>query len=142
MWGAIIVFLIFVAIFTLLFRYTATLAGKIAAKNVEKTHKTAESIISTKMPPEDWIEKWKRKIKSVKDSSGDLKKINKLKLQAKEFSLKRLVSLIKYFENSNLVEDEETRKVILEELIRVGKFWEEDWDKIIFRDCFATARNF
>lgn len=130
MWGAIIIFLVFIAIFTLSFRYTATLAGRIAAKNIEKTHKTAEYIISTKMPPEDWLEKWKKKIKSVKNSSGDSKKIDRLKLEARDSSLKKLTSLIKYFENSNLIEDEETRKIIIEELIGVGRFWKENWDEI------------
>jgi hypothetical protein len=129
-WGTIILFLAFIAIFTLSFRYTTILAGRIAAKNIEKTHKTAEYIISTRMPPEDWLERWKKKIKSVKNSSGDSKKIDHLGLQARDFSLKRLVSLIRYFENSNLVEDEETRKVILQELIDVGRFWKENWEVI------------
>jgi hypothetical protein len=129
-WGTIILFLAFIAIFTLSFRYTTILAGRIAAKNIEKTHKTAEYIISTRMPPEDWLERWKKKIKSVKNSSSDSKKIDHLGLQARDFSLKRLVSLIRYFENSNLVEDEETRKVILQELIDVGRFWKENWEVI------------
>ncbi|MGC8890473.1 MAG: hypothetical protein ACP5PC_07245 [bacterium] len=129
-WGIIILFLAFIAIFTLSFRYTTILAGRIAAKNVEKTHKIAEYIISTRMPPEDWLERWKRKIVAIKEGSGDPERIDKLKLQARDFSLKRLVSLIKYFENTNLVEDEGTRKVILQELIDVGRFWKENWEAI------------
>ncbi len=130
MWAAIIIFLVFVAVSTLLFRYTTILAGRMVGKKIEKTHRAAEHIISTKMPPEDWLEKWKKKIESVKKKSNDAEKINELKLKARDDSLKKLSSLVKYFENSDLVADEETRKIILEELAEVDRLWKENWSEV------------
>ncbi|HOQ68122.1 MAG TPA: hypothetical protein PKU87_05755 [Candidatus Atribacteria bacterium] len=130
MWAAIIIFLVFVAVSTLLFRYTTILAGRMVGKKIEKTHRAAEHIISTKMPPEDWLEKWKKKIESVKKKSNDADKINELKLKARDDSLKKLSSLVKYFENSDLVADEETRKIILEELAEADRLWKENWSEV------------
>jgi len=130
MWAAIIIFLVFVAVSTLLFRYTTILAGRMVGKKIEKTHRAAEHIISTKMPPEDWLEKWKKKIESVKKKSNDADKINELKLKARDDSLKKLSSLVKYFENSDLVADEETRNIILEELAEADRLWKENWSEV------------
>ncbi|HQE25697.1 MAG TPA: hypothetical protein PKZ70_06750 [Candidatus Atribacteria bacterium] len=130
MWAAIIIFLVFVAVSTLLFRYTTILAGRMVGKKIEKTHRAAEHIISTKMPPEDWLEKWKKKIESIKKKSNDAEKINELKLKARDDSLKKLSSLVKYFENSDLVADEETRKIILEELAEADRLWKENWSEV------------
>jgi len=58
-------------------------------------------------------------------------KKERLKLQAKNHSLKRLEALMNYYKNSNLVEDEETRFIILEELREIGRFWSKDWDKVV-----------
>ncbi len=130
MWAAIIIFLVFVAVSTLLFRYTTILAGRMVGKKIEKTHRAAEYIISTKMPPEDWLEKWKKKIESIKKKSNDAEKINELKLKARDDSLKKLSSLVKYFENSDLVADEETREIILEELAEADRLWKENWSEL------------
>jgi len=131
MWISIIIFFAFVAIFTIGFRYTVIFATRIVAKNIEKTHKTTESIINTKLPPKEWISKWGRKIEKLSDNPVDSARRDRLKLQAKDYSLKKLASLIKYYENSNLVEDEETRSIILEELREIGRSWEEEWDSKI-----------
>lgn len=131
MWISIIIFFAFVAIFTIGFRYTLVFATRVVARNIEKTHKTTESILNTKLPPKEWIEKWTRKIERLGNSPSNSAIKDKLRLQAKEYSLKRLASLINYYENSNLVEDEETRLIILEELKEIGRFWDREWNSKI-----------
>lgn len=131
MWISIIVFFVFVAIFTIGFRYTIVFATRLVARNIEKVHKTTESILDTKLPPNEWVEKWNRKIAKLTDSPSDLAKKEKFKLQAKNHSLKQLNSLIEYYKNSNLVEDEDTRFIILEELREIGRYWNKEWDRVI-----------
>lgn len=131
MWISIIVFFAFVAIFTIGFRYTMVLATRIVAKNIEKIHRNTESILDTKLPPNEWIEKWTKKMKRLGDRPSDLAKKEKFKLQAKNYSLKRLSSLMEYYKNSNLVEDEDTRFLILEELREIGRLWNKEWDRVI-----------
>lgn len=131
MWISIIVFFAFVAIFTIGFRYTMVFATRMVARNIEKLHRTTEAILDTKLPPNEWIEKWNRRIERLGNAPSDLNKKEKLKLQAKNYSLKRLNSLIEYYKNSNLVEDEDTRFIILEELREIGRFWSKEWDRVI-----------
>jgi len=131
MWISIIVFFVFVAIFTIGFRYTIVFATRLVARNIEKVHKTTESILDTKLPPNEWVEKWNRKIAKLTNSPSDLAKKEKFKLQAKNHSLKQLNSLIEYYKNSNLVEDEDTRFIILEELREIGRYWNKEWDRVI-----------
>lgn len=83
MWISIIVFFVFVAIFTIGFRYTIVFATRLVARNIEKVHKTTESILDTKLPPNEWVEKWNRKIAKLTNSPSDLAKKEKFKLQAK-----------------------------------------------------------
>lgn len=128
MWISVIIFFAFVVIFTIGFRYTVVFATRIVAKNIEKTHRTTESILNTKRPPKEWLEKWNKKIERL---SNDPTRRDKVRLQAKDYSLKRLASLINYYKNSNLIEDEETRFIILEELKEIGRFWEKEWNNII-----------
>lgn len=128
MWAVVIILMVFATVFTL--SYTSIRVTRKIGENIEKTHRAAEHIISTKMPPEDWLEKWKKKIESVKKKSNDSEKINELKLKARDDSLKKLNSLVKYFENSDLVADEETRKIILEELSEADRLWKENWSKV------------
>lgn len=131
MWISIIIFFVFVAIFTIGFRYTMVFATRMVAKNIEKIHRATEVILDTKMPPNEWIEKWNRKIERLGNAPSDLAKKEKLRLQAKNHSLKRLNSLLEYYKNSNLVEDEDTRFIILEELREIGRFWNKDWDRVV-----------
>ncbi|MGC8972297.1 MAG: hypothetical protein ACP5K2_08945 [bacterium] len=131
MWISIIVFFVFVAIFTIGFRYTIVFATRLVAKNIEKVHKTTEAILDTKLPPNEWVEKWNRKIAKLTNTPSDLAKREKFKLQAKSHSLKRLNSLIEYYKNSNLIEDEETRFIILEELREISRYWSKEWDSVI-----------
>ena len=128
MWAAIIILMVFITMFTL--SYTTILATRRVGENIDNIHRAAEHIISTKMPPEDWLEKWKKKIESVKKKSNDAEKINELKLKARDDSLKKLSSLVKYFENSDLVADEETREIILEELAEADRLWKENWSEV------------
>lgn len=131
MWISIIVFFIFVAIFTIGFKYTLLFATRLVARNIEKTHKMTESILDTRLPPKEWTERWARKIERLRDDPSNSARRDRLILQAKEYSLKRLSSLINYYRNSNLVEDEETRLIILEELREIGRFWEKEWNSKI-----------
>jgi hypothetical protein len=56
----------------------------------------------------------------------------KTKEKARNACLKKLKGLIKYFKTSPLCQDEETRKILLDELSKVRRAWQEkDWGEII-----------
>jgi hypothetical protein len=107
--AAIIAFLVFVALFTLLFRFTTRTVGNRVGRFVNARHRAAESILDSTQVPEDWVEEAVRK-----GRSGE---------RARRFFLRRLRVLRRYFERSPLVDGEDTRRILLEALDEARDAW-------------------
>ena len=124
-----LIFLAFIALFVLLLRGAVILMGRITGKYVGEKHKGAEIIINTGKLPKNWTYHTEKKIAK---NLARPNKILKIQKKAKNICLEKLDHLIKYFETSPLVKDEETRKILLDELTRVCQTWKEkDWQEII-----------
>lgn len=127
-----LIFLAFIALFVLLLRGAVILMGRITGKYVGEKHKGAEIIINTGMPPKNWIYSAEKKMAKLEKDRVRPDKILKIERKAKDICMKKLEHLIKYFKTSPLVKDEETRKILLDELAKVQRAWEEkDWEEIL-----------
>jgi hypothetical protein len=104
---AIVVFLVFVAGFTLLFRFTTQRIGQRVGEWVDRKHRAAEQIIETGMPPASWIAALPRGTPE----------------RRRRVLLRELRALAKYFERSPLVDTEETRREIVEILQGIVTRW-------------------
>jgi len=126
-----LIFLAFIALFVLLLRGAVILIGRFAGKYVGEKHKAAETIINTGTPPIAWICNSIKKMAELReDPTGP--RAMKIEEKARNSCLKRLEDLIKYFKASPLCQDEETRKILLDELSKVRRVWQEkDWGEII-----------
>jgi len=120
-----LIFLAFIALFVLLLRGAVILMGRFAGKYIGKKHKEAETIITTGKPPKNWTYQIEKKIAKLKESSGTSSRILKIQKKAKNTCLDKLDRLIKYFKGSPLVQDEETRKILLDKLLKVHQRWKE-----------------
>jgi hypothetical protein len=107
--AAIIAFLVFVALFTILFRFTTRTVGNRVGRFVNARHHAAESILDNSQVPEDWVEEAISKGKSAE--------------RARRFLLKRLSALRRYFERSPLVDGEDTRRILLDALDEARDIW-------------------
>jgi len=126
-----LIFLAFIAVFVLLLRVAVIWMGKITGKYVGEKHKAAETIINTGKPPTTWIYNSAKKMAELKEDARGPTAV-KIKEKARNICLKRLEGLIKYFKTSPLCRDEETRKILLDELSKVGQTWrEKDWEEIM-----------
>ncbi len=126
-----LIFLAFIALFVLLVRGAVILMGKISGKYIGEKHKEAEAIINTGKPPKNWTCPLEKKIAKLKENSGTSSRILKIQKKAKNTCLDKLDRLIKYFKTSPLVKDEETRKILLDKLLKVRQRWKEkDGDEI------------
>ena len=126
-----LIFLAFIALFVLLLRGAVIWMGKISGKYVGEKHKAAETIINTGKPPITWICNSARKMAKLRENPTGPGKV-KIEEKARNACLKKLKGLTKYFKTSPLCQDEETRKILLDELSKVRRVWqEEDWGKII-----------
>ena len=82
--------------------------------------------------PEEWSNKLRERISSAGKIEGQSKKILKIKERAKKIVLKKIDHLIDYFKKTPLVEDKETREILLDKLQEIRKLWKEkDWEEII-----------
>lgn len=125
-------FLAFIVFFVLTLRLAVILMGRIAGKYVGEKHKAAEVIVNTGKIPDEWSDKLKKRISSVSKTQGSSKKILGMEKRAKTNVLKKVDHLIDYFKTSPLVEDKETKKILLSELQKTRHLWEEkDWEEII-----------
>jgi len=120
-----LIFLAFIALFVLLLRSAVILMGRISGKYIGEKHKETEAIINTGKPPKNWTYQVEKKIAKLKENSTRSSRILKLEKKAKNTCLDKLNRLIKYFKTSPLVKDEETRKILLDELLKVRQRWKE-----------------
>ncbi|GAH45663.1 unnamed protein product [marine sediment metagenome] len=126
-----LIFLAFIALFVLLLRGAVILMGRYAGKYVGEKHKAAETIINTGKPPTTWTYNSAKKMAELKGDARGPTAV-KIKEKGRNICLKRLKDLIKYFKTSPLCQDEETRKILLDELTKVGQTWrEKDWKEIM-----------
>jgi len=127
-----LIFLAFIALFVLLLRGAVILMGRVAGKYIGEKHKEAEAIINTGKPPKNWTHGLEKKIAKSKESSGTSSRILKIQKKAQNTCLDKLDHLIKHFKGSPLVKDEETRKILLDKLLKVRQRWKEkDGEEII-----------
>ena len=109
-------FLLFIVLFTLAIRTGLAFMGRLAGRHVRRQHEAAEYIINTGKVPDEWFGKmgtgggWQR--------AGTTAATHARVLQ-------RLAKLILYFERSSLVDGEPARQLLLDELQRVRRFWQE-----------------
>jgi len=122
-----LIFLAFIALFVLLLRAAVIFMGKITGKYVGEKHKAAETIINTGKPPITWICNSAKKMAELRQNSTGSRGV-KIEGKARNACLKKLEGLTKYFKTSPLCQDEETCKILLDELSRVRGIWQEkDW---------------
>ena len=127
-----LIFLAFIVCFILLLRGAVILMGRVTGRYVGEKHKEAETIINTGKPPKSWTYRVEKKIAKLKQDSREPTRILKIEKKAKNICLEKLDRLIKYFKTSSLVKDEETRKILLDELAKVRQRWKEkDGEEII-----------
>ncbi len=129
-----LIFLAFIALFVLLLRVAVIFMGRITGKYVGEKHKAAETIINTGAPPITWICNAIKKMAELREDPTGARAV-KIEEKVRNVCLKRLKSLTKYFKTSPLCQDEETRKILLDELSKVRRAWQEkDWGEIIISE--------
>jgi len=106
--------------------------SRIVGKQVGGKHREAETIINTGKVPKEWRNKLEKRVSLVNKTSKNPGKISRIQEQAKGIALKRIDRLIDYFKASPLVENKETRRILLDQLQETRKAWEEkEWKEII-----------
>jgi hypothetical protein len=119
---------IFVAIFTALILFVYVYGTRLANSAITDQFQAAEAITQHRFP-----KKWQRQIAlrlRLRQGFGSLGR-SELDAIAKRLALKKLKTLITFFQKSRFFDSEETREVLLADLERTLTLWQEkSWQEI------------
>ncbi len=115
---------------TLLIRWTVLIMGERAGKFINETHHNIEFIGNTGSVPPQWLESFLKKAGRIQqEDPHNQRRLDRLGRAARKTCLKKLKKLTQYVHNSSLVQDEETRAILLTDLTNVQEKWaERNWD--------------
>ncbi|KKI89843.1 hypothetical protein WQ54_22080 [Bacillus sp. SA1-12] len=91
-------------------------------KYIGEKHMVLEELTKGEVP-KLWSERFKQKCKKLQ-KRGQHEKMAKLKQDANETYMKKLNKIVNYIQKTKLVENEETRSMILSDLQKTRNKWE------------------
>ncbi|NLF01230.1 MAG: hypothetical protein GX601_09665 [Anaerolineales bacterium] len=97
--------------------------NKVADRMVGDKHRALEAIVDTGEVPASWSRRFRSKVDRLQ-RRGDIERALAVQQKAKTSYLHRLEVLTQYAKGSPLVEDEETRAVLMEQLALARQVWE------------------
>lgn len=93
-------------------------------KLVGERHQVLEHIVETGQVPRNWSEPFEKTVGKLRNDPGNEHKIVSLRARGTEEYLKKLDGLIRYVETTQLVDGEDTRKILLDRLAHVRTSWQ------------------
>jgi hypothetical protein len=131
-WSFAIALVAFVVAIVLIMRLLIWWTTSTVKNYVESRNRAAEAIADTGRPPDFWTHKLKLRIERLRSSPEGLAKARRVEERAKRICLRKVSKLMAYFKSTTLVEDEETRKILLDELQRAYDSWEKkNWEEMV-----------
>jgi hypothetical protein len=126
-------FAVIVAVGALFIRFTVIIMGRRVGKYLSETHGALEYIHTTGAAPPQWLEPFRKKHQQLQQNDPQYQaSAERNARSARKICLKKLAKLQKYVYRSSLVQDEETRDILLKKLTDVREKWaEQDWYKIL-----------
>ena len=106
--------------------------GKYGGESIAKMHRNSECITNGGKVPPLWATPWMKKISAAEKNDVREQASTSIKEKARRDCQKQLIRLIKHFERTSIIEDEEVRELILKKLIEAYEDWnEKNWDEMI-----------
>lgn len=96
----------------------------IMRKYIGNRHQLLEEITNNGTVPKSWSHKFERKINRLNQESRRMDSVKILESARKSY-LKKIDGLTAYVKKTNLVQDEETRTMLMQDLLNVKRQWEE-----------------
>jgi hypothetical protein len=83
---------------------------------IESRLSVTELIVNEGKLPEAWVQPFRERIEAIRQKGGSEKKIERVGQQARRQLLRNLDDLIKFFQERNVTDGEETRQFLLSSL--------------------------
>jgi uncharacterized membrane protein YcjF (UPF0283 family) len=116
---------------TLLTRSMVALMGRLAGETIQQLHAGAEYIVEHHSVPPAWQAKLGKRLRGLGIPETASGRAAAHRSRAKRACLRQLVKLIKHFQRTSLVVDEEARDILVSELVRVNEEWRSrGWEEM------------
>jgi hypothetical protein len=122
LWLFVIVAIMIVSA-TLLTRGTVKLMGRLAGETIRQVHESAEYIVEHHSVPPPWQAKLGKRLRGLGIPDPASRQAAAHRARAKRACLRQLGKLIKHFQRTSLVVDEEARDILVSELETVEGEW-------------------
>jgi hypothetical protein len=117
---------------TLFTRTTVKLMGRLAGETIQHVHESAEYIVEHHSVPLAWQAKLAKRSRGLRPEGAEPRLRERHCARAKRACLRQLGKLIKHFQRTSLVVDEEARDILVSELTLVDEEWRSrSWVEMI-----------
>jgi len=125
----------------LITRVTVALMGRFGGEAVHRTMSDTEYIVERHAVPPAWKAGLERKHRGLRPGCGDAVLGEKHRALARQACLRQLGRLITFAKKSSVVADEETRAILVSELVGVDGEWRSrSWEGMCALDAGSRAR--
>ncbi|HLV34466.1 MAG TPA: hypothetical protein VKY59_05105 [Spirillospora sp.] len=131
MWEIFAILVLLVGIVT----FSVTLALRWSVRQVsgqvERRFRHADTLINSGRIPADWLESFRAETERLSQNGAAAQELRGVAQRARETCLRNIDMLIKFFEESQFVENAETRAMLLDELRAQKQRWTQaEWDSL------------
>ncbi len=126
----ILAFALTMILSVLLLRAGMVVMVRRAGAHIEEALGLIEYITNTRTVPQGWQEPFARQLAQLQHRNPDKqRKQIRIRQAARKTYLKKLTKLMTYTQNSPIIQDEETRRLLLADLSAVYEEWKtQDWE--------------
>ncbi len=97
----------------------------------------AEQIMNTRRAPQEWMARHAKQLEAA-----DATQRERIQGRAVRLSVKRLGAVINFLRNANIFDSPETKRTVLNELVRVRREWQEHgWSHVEPDPHYVLLRN-
>ncbi len=139
----LLMFVILVAVFTLLVYLTNRWAAGYISRILEARIAAIQQIVNDEIVPVSWMEPYQARIAKLEQKGAPAAKIERVKRQAQKRCLKQMEELLAYVENVNYEDGELTKKTLVTSLTEQKVRWATPaWEELMQTDYSAIEREF
>ena len=122
-----------IAVVLLIIKLATRWSASMVSRIIDSRHRAAEVIINDELVPEVWLQPFRHKIDKIRRSGGKDKVIEKIGRRGQKQCLRRMNSLIKFFQKGGgFVSDPEIRNTLLKSLqLQRDKWAGEKWQAMM-----------
>ena len=125
---AILGFLGFIVVFTLMIYWANTFTSKYVMRVLDARLTDMEQIVNDNQVPDAWLRPFRRKLAAMRRTGTDDAKLTRLSQQTQKRCLRKLEEMIRYATEANFADSRETKNVVVVALKAQREVWEAmDW---------------